>query len=74
MNGGKKSTRIEPFVRIHMCISLKPVVLSKHKPPLFSLICTSALGIHQITQQGRGAFVYFFILLFLRFLFGNQAM
>lgn len=56
------------------CSSLEPVVLSKHKHPLISLICTSALGIYQITQQGRGAFVYFFILLFTRFLFGNQAM
>lgn len=71
---GKKSTRTEPFVQIHMCSSLEPVVLSKHKHPLISLICTSALGIYQITQQGRGAFVYFFILLFTRFLFGNQAM
>lgn len=56
-------------IQIHMCSSLEPVVLSKHKHPLISLICTSALGIYQITQQRRGAFVYFFILLFTRFLF-----
>ncbi len=69
---GEKSTRTEPFVQIHMCSSLEPMVLYKH--PLISLICTSTLGIYQITQQGRGAFDYFFILLFTCFLFGNQVM
>lgn len=62
---GGKRTSIEPF---HMCGSLESVVLSKHKHPLISLICTSTLGIYQITQQGKGGiclFLYFIVYAFL---------